>query len=141
MPVSQFTVAFMTAILLGAGTDYTVFLISRYHEQRRAQVPAEQAVIAATASIGRVILASAGTVALAFLAMVFATLSVFAGLGPACAVAVAVGFAATVTLLPRCWRWRPPAASANPNPTAPDATGTAWPWPWCAARCRCWSSA
>ncbi|MGC7260140.1 MMPL family transporter, partial [Mycobacteroides abscessus subsp. abscessus] len=26
MPVSQFTVAFMTAILLGAGTDYTVFL-------------------------------------------------------------------------------------------------------------------
>ena len=55
MPVSQFTVAFMTAILLGAGTDYTVFLISRYHEQRRAQVPADQAIIHATASIGRVI--------------------------------------------------------------------------------------
>lgn len=32
--------------------------------------------------------------------MVFATLSVFAGLGPACAVAVLVGFLATVTLLP-----------------------------------------
>ena len=100
MPVSQFTVAFMTAILLGAGTDYTVFLISRYHEQRRAQVPAEQAVIHATASIGRVILASAATVAFAFLAMVFARLSVFAALGPACAVAVLFGFLATVTLLP-----------------------------------------
>ncbi|RAV00128.1 hypothetical protein DQP56_09910 [Mycolicibacter senuensis] len=100
MPVSQFTVAFMTAILLGAGTDYTVFLISRYHEQRRAQVPADAAVVAATASIGRVIAASAATVALAFLAMVFARLSVFAGLGPACAVAVFVGFLATVTLLP-----------------------------------------
>ncbi|MEZ0367194.1 Acyltrehalose exporter MmpL10 [Mycobacterium talmoniae] len=100
MPVSQFTVAFMTAILLGAGTDYTVFLISRYHEQRRAHVPADAAVIAATASIGRVIAASAATVALAFLAMVFARLSVFAGLGPACAVAVFVGFLATVTLLP-----------------------------------------
>ncbi|MEX3646657.1 MMPL family transporter, partial [Mycolicibacterium porcinum] len=80
MPVSQFTVAFMTAILLGAGTDYTVFLISRYHEQRRAQVPPEQAIVHATASIGRVILASAATVAFAFLAMVFAQLSVFAAL-------------------------------------------------------------
>lgn len=100
MPVSQFTVAFMTAILLGAGTDYTVFLISRYHEQRRAQVAPDQAVEHATASIGRVILASAATVALAFAAMVFANLSVFAGMGPACAVAVLVGFVATVTLLP-----------------------------------------
>ncbi|ORW24263.1 hypothetical protein AWC18_00355 [Mycolicibacter nonchromogenicus] len=100
MPVSQFTVAFMTAILLGAGTDYTVFLISRYHEQRRAQVAPDQAVEHATASIGRVILASAATVAFAFAAMVFANLSVFAGMGPACAVAVLVGFVATVTLLP-----------------------------------------
>ena len=100
LPVSQFTVAFMTVILLGAGTDYTVFLLSRYHEQRRAQVPADEAVIHATASIGRVILASAATVALAFVAMVFARLSVFAGVGPACAVAVIVGFGATVTLLP-----------------------------------------
>ncbi|OBG89900.1 MULTISPECIES: RND family transporter [unclassified Mycobacterium] len=100
MPVSQFTVAFMTAILLGAGTDYTVFLISRYHEQRRAGAPADQAAIYATASIGRVILASAATVAFAFLAMVFARLSVFAALGPACAIAVLFGFLATVTLLP-----------------------------------------
>ncbi|MGK2882416.1 MAG: MMPL family transporter [Mycobacterium sp.] len=100
MPVSQFTVAFMTAILLGAGTDYTVFLISRYHEQRRAQISPDEAVEHATASIGRVILASAATVALAFAAMVFANLSVFAGMGPACAVAVLVGFVATVTLLP-----------------------------------------
>ena len=45
-------------------------------------------------------LASAATVALAFLAMVFARLSVFAALGPACAIAVLFGFLATVTLLP-----------------------------------------
>ncbi|MDA3638808.1 RND family transporter [Mycobacterium xenopi] len=100
LPVSQFTVAFMTAILLGAGTDYTVFLISRYHEQRRQHVPADTAVIHATGSIGRVIMASAGTVALAFAAMVFARLSAFTGLGPACAVGVLIGFLAAVTLLP-----------------------------------------
>ncbi|WP_162563604.1 MMPL family transporter, partial [Mycolicibacterium mucogenicum] len=70
------------------------------HEQRRADIAPPQAAIYATASIGRVILASAATVALAFLAMTFAKLSVFAALGPACAVAVMVGFLATVTLLP-----------------------------------------
>ncbi|EUA03131.1 MMPL family protein [Mycobacterium kansasii 824] len=100
MPVSQFTIGFMTAILLGAGTDYSVFLISRYHEQRRQGVSADLAVINATATIGRVILASAATVAFAFLSMVFAKLSVFGALGPACAIAVFVGGAATVTLFP-----------------------------------------
>ncbi|VEH90914.1 Membrane transport protein mmpL8 (plasmid) [Tsukamurella tyrosinosolvens] len=67
MPVSQFTVAFMTVILLGAGVDYTVFFISRYHERLRSGAEHAPALIDATATIGRVILASAATVALAFL--------------------------------------------------------------------------
>ncbi|CAM3302500.1 hypothetical protein AXK57_17990 [Tsukamurella pulmonis] len=100
MPVSQFTVAFMTVILLGAGVDYTVFFISRYHERLRSGAEHAPALIDATATIGRVILASAATVALAFLAMVFGKLSVFSTLGPACAIAIVIGFLATVTLLP-----------------------------------------
>lgn len=100
MPVSQFTVAFTTVILLGAGVDYSVFLISRYHENIRRRQSTSDALIGATATIGRVIAASAATVALAFSAMIFAKLSVFATLGPACAIAIFVGFAATVTLLP-----------------------------------------
>ena len=100
VPVSQFTIAFMTAVLLGAGTDYSVFLISRYHEQRRRGNAAEQAIIHACGSIGRVILASAATVALALAAMMFARLSAFQGIGPACAIAVLIGFLATITLLP-----------------------------------------
>lgn len=100
MPVSQFTAIFLVAILLGAGTDYSVFFISRYHEQRRLGVEPEEAIIYASGSIGRVIWASAATVALALGSMVFARLSVFQGLGPACAVAVLIGFLATVTLLP-----------------------------------------
>ncbi|WP_457149654.1 MMPL family transporter, partial [Mycobacteroides abscessus] len=64
-----------------------------------------------------------GTVALAFLAMVFATLSVFAGLGPACAVAVAVGFAATVTLLPPVLAL---AATRGIGEPKPDRTRRYW---------------
>ena len=113
--------AFATAILLGAGTDYTVFLISRYHEQRRAQTPADQAVVHATASIGRVILASAATVAFAFLTMVFARLSVFAALGPGQRARSPCwsGSPRPSRCCHRCWCWPPDEASANRNPTAP----------------------
>lgn len=100
MPVSQFTVSFLAAILMGAGTDYSVFFISRYHEQRRQGIDPEQAIVHACGSIGRVILASAATVAFAFAAMVFARLSVFKGVGPACAIGVLIGFLASITLLP-----------------------------------------
>ncbi len=100
VPVSQFTITFLAAILLGAGTDYSVFFISRYHEQRRNGIAPEVAITHATGSVGRVIVASAATVALAFAAMVFARLNAFKGLGPACAIAVLIGFLATITLLP-----------------------------------------
>lgn len=100
MPVSQFTIAFMTAVLLGAGTDYSVFLISRYHEQRRRGIAVEDAIINACGSIGRVILASAATVALALASLAFARLNAFQGVGPACGIAVLIGFLATITLLP-----------------------------------------
>ncbi len=100
MPVSQFTSMFMTVIIFGAGVDYSVFLISRYHEGIRAGNTPDVAIANATATIGRVVLASAATVAFAFLAMAFAKLSVFNTLGPACAISIAFGFLATVTLLP-----------------------------------------
>lgn len=100
MPVSQFTSMFMMVIIFGAGVDYSVFLISRYHEAIRAGYAPDVAIAHANGTIGRVVLASAATVALAFLAMAFAKLSVFRTLGPACAIAIAIGFLATVTLLP-----------------------------------------
>ena len=63
--------------MIGAGTDYAVFLISRYHDYVRNGVNSDQAVKNALMSIGKVIAASAATVAITFLAMVFAQLSVF----------------------------------------------------------------
>ncbi len=99
LPVSEYSIAFLTAILLGAGTDYSVFIIARYHERIRAGEPPEFAVVSATASIGRVVIASALTVTLALLVMVFADLSVFTTVGPACAIAILVAMAASLTLL------------------------------------------
>ncbi|OBI88415.1 RND family transporter [Mycobacterium asiaticum] len=125
MPVSQFTIAFMTVILLGAGTDYSVFLISRYHEKRRQDISPDRAVVDATATIGRVILASAATVAFAFLAMFFSKLSVFGALGPACAIAVFIGVAATVTLFPPVLAM---AATHGIGEPKADRTRRYWNW-------------
>jgi putative drug exporter of the RND superfamily len=98
--VSQQTVVFMTAMMIGAGVDYAVFLISRYHEYLRQGMDSDQAVARALAAIGKVIAASAATVAVTFLGMSFTTLPVFSTVGPALAVSIAVAFFAAITLLP-----------------------------------------
>jgi RND superfamily putative drug exporter len=54
----------------------------------------------ALSSIGKVIAASAGTVAITFLGMSFAKLGLFSTIGPALALAIAIGFLTSVTLLP-----------------------------------------
>ena len=98
--VSSQTMVFMSGVMFGAGTDYAVFLISRYHDYVRLGAESDQAVKRALASIGKVIGASAATVAVTFLAMVFTTLPVFSTVGPALAIAVSVAFVAAITVLP-----------------------------------------
>jgi RND superfamily putative drug exporter len=98
--VSSQTMVFMSGIVYGAGTDYAVFLISRYHDYVRLGEDSDQAIRHALGSIGKVIAASAATVAVTFVAMVFTKLPVFSTVGPALAIAVTVAFAAAVTVLP-----------------------------------------
>jgi putative drug exporter of the RND superfamily len=94
------TIVFMTAVMVGAGTDYAVFLLSRYHDYVRLGVDSDQALKRALASIGKVIAASAATVAVTCLAMVFSRLPAFTTVGPAISISIAVAFVAAVSLLP-----------------------------------------
>jgi putative drug exporter of the RND superfamily len=98
--LSPQTFMLMTAMMIGAGVDYGVFLFSRYHECVRGGLNSDDAVVAALGSIGKVIAGSAGTVAVTFLGLAFTKLGVFSTVGPALSVTVGVGFAASVTLLP-----------------------------------------
>ena len=100
LSVSAFTIVLMTAMIIGAGTDYAVFLISRYHEYIRSGMDSDVAVQKALSSIGKVIGASAATVAVTFLGMIFTQLPVFKSVGPALGVSIGVAFVAAVTLLP-----------------------------------------
>lgn len=94
------TLVLMTAVMMGAGVDYAIFLFTRYHECVRSGLSSDDAVVSALGSIGKVIAGSAGTTALAFYGLAFTQLAVFSTVGPALSVTVAVGFLASITLLP-----------------------------------------
>ncbi|HLR98641.1 MAG TPA: RND family transporter [Mycolicibacillus parakoreensis] len=100
LSITAHTVALVTALVAGAGTDYAVFLISRFHDFRRGRHGPDVAVRQALGGIGKVIAASAATVAITFFAMGFTRLAVVSATGVALAVAVTVCFAAAVTFLP-----------------------------------------
>ena len=80
--VSTQTIILLSGMVAGAGTDYAVFLISRYHDFVRLGADSDQAVKSALSSIGKVIAASAATVGVTFLGMTFARLELFANYRP-----------------------------------------------------------
>lgn len=98
--VSNQSIIFLSAIMAGAGTDYAVFLISRYHDYLRSGADNDAAVRAAMISIGKVITASATTVGITFLLLSFAKMGVFKTVGVSSAIGIGIAFLAGLTLLP-----------------------------------------
>jgi putative drug exporter of the RND superfamily len=98
--VTSQTITFMTTMMAGAGIDYAVFLISRYHDYLRLGATSDQAILGALTSIGKVIAGSAATVSVTFLGMVFTHLGAFRTVGPALAISIAVALLAALTFLP-----------------------------------------
>lgn len=98
--VSNQAMILLSAIIFGAGTDYAVFLISRYHDYVRMGEDNHDAVRKALGSVGKVITASAATVGVTFLGISFAKMGVFSTVGVSSAVGVGVAYLAAMTLLP-----------------------------------------
>ena len=98
--VSNQSIVFLSAMIAGAGTDYAVFLISRYHDYLRLGADFDEAVKRALIAIGKVIAASAATVGITFLGIGFARMGVFKTVGVSSAIGIGVAFLAAMTLLP-----------------------------------------
>ncbi len=98
--ISSFTNEMLIVILFGAGTDYCLFLISRFREE----MADDQNVVAATRRtvhrVGETITSSAGTVIVGFVTMCFAEMGLFRTTGPALATGVVVILLAGLTLTP-----------------------------------------
>ncbi len=109
---------FAVVLLYGAGTDYCLFLISRYREELAGGRRTGAALRRSVGTVGGALTASAGTVILGLGLMVFAEFAKVRCAGPAIALALAVALAASLTLTPALlrllgrtafWPGRPPA--------------------------------
>ena len=144
LKISEITEVLLIVLLLGAGTDYGLFLVFRVREEIRRGLEPKDAVTHALVRVGESISASAGTVILALLTLLFATFGIYQDLGIPLAVGVAVMLAAGLTLLPallaifgRAVFW-PANLARMPTKRAP---GAGWRRAWCAGRRSSWPSA
>ena len=90
----------VTVLLFGAGTDYTLFIISRYRTELTRQADPYAAMRAALHGVAEVILASGGVVLLATLTLLLAQSGTYHDFGVALSTAVAVILIAGLTLIP-----------------------------------------
>jgi RND superfamily putative drug exporter len=97
LEVSLFSVALMAAMTLGAGTDYAIFLLGRYHEGRRNGIAPAQALTQAYRSIAPVVIGSALTVSVALACLVFAKVGSFRSAGLPCSIGILATMVAALT--------------------------------------------
>ncbi len=90
----------MSVLVLGAGTDYALLLVSRYREELHREADKHVAMRTALASAGPAIFASAATVIAALLCLTVARVNGTSGLGPTAAIGIACAALSMLTLLP-----------------------------------------
>ncbi len=91
--------SFIVVLAFGVGTDYTIFLLSRFREEL-GRHPHDEAVRVTVSRIGAVIAASAATVVVGLTSMVVARFGMIQTTGPALAIVIVTTLLAGLTLTP-----------------------------------------
>ena len=100
IPLSSFAANMVISLTLGAGTDYGIFLIGRYHEARLDGESREDAYYTAYKGVSHVIIGSGLTIAGACACLTFARLNYFHTMGPAVAVSMLLTISGALTIGP-----------------------------------------
>jgi len=100
LKVSQLVQLLLIVLVLGAGTDYGLFLVFRVRERLRLGDNSKDAVVNALTKVGESITFSALTVVAALLSLLFASFQIYSNLGIPLAIGIGVMLLAGLTLLP-----------------------------------------
>lgn len=90
----------LVAVMYGAGTDYCLFLISRFREEMADEVDVKKATQRTVHLVGETISSSAGTVFVGFMSLAFAEMGMFKSAGPMLAIGILVSLLSGLTLVP-----------------------------------------
>jgi RND superfamily putative drug exporter len=96
----QSTVGILSVLVFGAGTDYSLLLISRYRDELRTVGSRHAAMAEAVRRTAEAVLASAATVVLGVLTLLLSLTPTTRGLGLACAIGVVVAAFFALVVLP-----------------------------------------
>ncbi|QSO52706.1 MMPL family transporter [Alicyclobacillus curvatus] len=129
LPVSTFTQTFLIAILMGAGTDYTMIMMNRFREELTRSNDREEALTKALQGVSKTVVYSALTVLVSFAVLYFAKFGLYRS-----AVGVSIGIFITLitclTLVPalmsvlgRALYW-----PRHPKPGSEHRPSRIWGW-------------
>ena len=102
--VASLVETFLVVMIFGAGTDYCLFIVSRYREDLARGEPAPATLRRSMTVVGAIITASAFTVIVGFLSQLTARFGIYRTMGPAVGVAIFVTLVAGLTLTPALLR-------------------------------------
>lgn len=100
MQLQVFATNLITMIGLAVGIDYSLFIVSRFREERRRGLTKNEAIRKSGSTAGRAVLYSGMTVALAVLALLLVPHRVYFSIGLGMVTVLFVAVAASLTLLP-----------------------------------------
>ena len=98
--VDSTTLTMLFTLLMAVGTDYSVFIIMRYREERIRGATREQAVHTSVTWAGESIVTSGATVIIAFFAMATSSFSMIQNMGLIFGLSVIVALLVALTLIP-----------------------------------------
>jgi RND superfamily putative drug exporter len=128
--VSQIASLLLIVLVLGAGTDYALFLMFRVREEMRAGFGCHEAIVLSVARVGETITFSACVLIAALLSLATASFSLYSGLAVPLAIAIGLMLVAGLTLLPAMLAICGPVAFW-PSSVRPGAGRPGWWGPTC----------